>query len=458
MNLFSDRLSLKELKILNYLFFSIFFLGIVIFPACSKKLGISPLSEVKSLSDYPNILLIIADDMGLDYTPGYSLGIKKPLMPNLNKLQSEGITYDNVWSTPICAPTRASIITGKYGIHNGVLNTSNSGTLPESEKTLQAYLDEKLGKVYSHALIGKWHLSNQEPNRPNQMGIDYFAGLIPGTLSDYHNWDLTINGQTKKSSDYITTKLTDLAINWIKTQDKPWFCWLAYTAPHSPFHLPPLEMHSQIELSSSQSDIDANPSPYYIAMIESIDFEMGRLFNSIPSDQKDNTLVIFLSDNGTPGKVIQVPYENNRSKGSLHQGGIHVPMIIGGPLVSRKGEREQSLISTTDLFSTIAEAAGVDESKRYNSQSFYSTLSNSSNSERIYNYSEILDIDRPAKSGFTIRNERYKLIVLDNNSYRFYDLINDPYEKINLMNANLSDDQESIKNMLIFESSNLRKK
>ena len=168
--------------------------------------------------------------------------------------------------------------------------------------------------------------------------------------------------------------------------------------------------------------------------------------------------MIFLSDNGTPGKVIQVPYENNRSKGSLHQGGIHVPMIIGGPLVSRKGEREQSLISTTDLFSTIAEAAGVDESKRYNSQSFYSTLSNSSNSERIYNYSEILDIDRPAKSGFTIRNERYKLIVLDNNSYRFYDLINDPYEKINLMNANLSDDQESIKNMLIFESSNLRKK
>ena len=217
-------------------------------------------------------------------------------------------------------------------------------------------------------------------------------------------------------------------------------------------------MHSQIELSSSQSDIDANPSPYYIAMIESIDFEMGRLFNSIPSDQKDNTLVIFLSDNGTPGKVIQVPYENNRSKGSLHQGGIHVPMIIGGPLVSRKGEREQSLINTTDLFSTIAKAAGVDESKRYNSQSFYSTLSNSSNSERIYNYSEILDMDRPAKSGFTIRNERYKLIVLDNNSYRFYDLINDPYEKINLMNANLSDDQERIKNMLIFESSNLRKK
>ena len=157
MNLFSDRLSLKELKILNYFFFLIFFFGIVIFPSCSKKMGISPLSEVKSLSDYPNILLIIADDMGLDYTPGYSVGIKKPLMPNLNKLQSEGITYDNVWSTPICAPTRASIITGKYGIHNGVLNTSNSGTLPESEKTLQAYLDEKLGKVYSHALIGKWH-------------------------------------------------------------------------------------------------------------------------------------------------------------------------------------------------------------------------------------------------------------------------------------------------------------
>ena len=431
--------------------------GILIFQSCTKSSDDKG-SLDENLVDPPNILLIIADDMGVDFTPGYNVGDTKPFMPNLSQLQADGIIYENVWSAPICAPTRASIITGKYGIHNGVLNTSDAGTLKDSEKTIQSYLDEKLGKVYTHAIIGKWHLSNQEPNRPNQMGIDYFAGLIPGTVSDYNLWDLTINGQTITNSDYITTKFTDLAIQWIKGQDQPWFCWLAYTAPHSPFHLPPNEMHSQGELSSSQAVIDADPSPYYIGMIESMDFEMGRLFRSIPSDQKENTLIVFLGDNGTPGKVIQAPYENNRSKGSLHQGGIHVPMIIGGSLVKRKGERDQSLIHTADLFSTIAQAAGISEAEYFNSQSFYKTLSKSTTSARAYNYSEILDNDRPAKSGFTIRNERYKLITLDNNSFRFYDLKNDPYEKSNLINGNLSNEEQNILDKLIIEASDLRKK
>ena len=433
-------------------------IGILFFQSCTKSSDHERSSEDKNLTNPPNILLIIADDMGIDFTPGYNVGDVKPIMPNLSQLQAEGIIYDNVWSAPICAPTRASIITGKYGIHNGVLNTSSAGTIKESEKTIQAYLDEKLGKVYAHAVIGKWHLSNQEPSRPNQMGIDYFAGLIPGTVSDYNLWDLTINGQTQTNSDYITSKFTDLAINWIRGKDQPWFCWLAYTAPHSPFHLPPNEMHSQGEISSSQGIIDNNPFPYYIAMIESIDYEMGRLLRTIPSDQKENTLIIFLGDNGTPGKVIQVPYEINRSKGSLHQGGIHVPLVISGPLVTRKGERDQSLIHTADIFSTIAEAAGISESKYFNSQSFYNTLSNSTLSARVYNYSEILDNDKPAKSGFTIRNERYKLIVLDNNSYRFYDLKNDPFEKNNLMNGNLSIELENILDKLIIEASNFRKK
>ena len=202
--------------------------GILIFQSCTKSSDDKG-SLDENLVDPPNILLIIADDMGVDFTPGYNVGDTKPFMPNLSQLQADGIIYENVWSAPICAPTRASIITGKYGIHNGVLNTSNAGTLKDSEKTIQAYLDEKLGKVYTHAIIGKWHLSNQEPNRPNQMGIDYFAGLIPGTVSDYKLWDLTINGQTTTNSDYISTKFTDLAIQWIKGQDQPWFCWLAYT-------------------------------------------------------------------------------------------------------------------------------------------------------------------------------------------------------------------------------------
>jgi arylsulfatase A-like enzyme len=116
------------------------------------------------------------------------------------------------------------------------------------------------------------------------------------------------------------------------------------------------------------------------------------------------------------------------------------------------------LIHATDLFSTIAQAAGISEAKYFNSQSFYKTLSKSTTSARAYNYSEILDNDRPAKSGFTIRNERYKLITLDNNSFRFYDLKNDPYEKSNLINGNLSNEEQNILDKLIIEASDLRKK
>ena len=143
-------------KFLNIL---IGIIGILIFQSCTKSSDHEGSSEDKNLTNPPNILLIIADDMGIDFTPGYNVGDIKPIMSNLSQLQAEGIIYDNVWSAPICAPTRASIITGKYGIHNGVLNTSSAGTIKESEKTIQAYLDEKLGKVYAHAR-GAYSMSN----------------------------------------------------------------------------------------------------------------------------------------------------------------------------------------------------------------------------------------------------------------------------------------------------------
>ena len=92
---------------------------ILIFQSCTISLDEEGSSGDSNLTNPPNILLIIADDMGIDFTPGYNVGDIKPIMPNLSQLQAEGILYDNVWSAPICAPTRASIITGKYGIHNG---------------------------------------------------------------------------------------------------------------------------------------------------------------------------------------------------------------------------------------------------------------------------------------------------------------------------------------------------
>lgn len=305
-------------------------------------------------SNNPNILLIIADDMGLDATPGYTIGNVKPNMPTLQSMINSGVKFNNVWSNPVCTPTRAGILTGKYGNKTGILKVDD--VMPTSEISIQKHLDNN-ASGYSHAVIGKWHLS-RDANHPTDMGIDYFAGILGGGVQSYWNWNFTQNGQTTTSTEYTTTKFTDLAINWIDAQTQPWFLWLAYNTPHTPFHLPPNDLHYQGDLPSDQASIDANPLPYYLAMIESMDTEMGRLIKSMSTEEKDNTIIIFIGDNGTPNKVAQ-EYTSTRVKGAVYQGGVNVPMIISGKNVIRTNSSEDALINTTDLFATIADIAGT---------------------------------------------------------------------------------------------------
>ena len=411
-------------------------------------------SDDMSSSSKPNILLIIADDFGLDACPNYNTGATKPNMPHLQDLANSGITFDNFWAFPMCSPTRASILTGKYGVKTGVLNATNASTIDANEKTIQTYLDEQLGKKYNHSIIGKWHLSNNEPNRPTEMGIDYYAGLLSGGTSSYNAWNLAENGVSIPSTEYITTKTTDLAIDWINNQDSNWFCWLAYTAPHTPFHLPPTEMHSQGSLPTDQASIDANPQPYYMAMSESIDYEIGRLLDNIPPEELDNTIIIFMGDNGTSGEVIQSPYVSNRGKGSIYQGGIAVPLIVSGKGVSRIGARDTNLVNSVDLFTTIAQIAGVNVSEYENSKSFYPLLNQATSNYRTYNYSEVLN-DSPNRTGYTIRDSTYKLIVFDNGTERFYNLNQDPYEANNIIN-NLTSEEQVVYNNLITEVNLIR--
>ncbi len=386
---------------------------------------------------HPNILLVIADDLGIEAAPGYSIGAVKPHMPHLEQLIENGITFENVWAFPLCSPTRASILTGRYGYRTGVLNAQSASTIPINEITLQTALDEATNQAYSHAIIGKWHLSNLEPTRPTDMGIGYYAGLLGGAVQDYFSWSLTQNGQTAPYSGYITTTITDLAIDWIGQQSKPWFCWVAYTAPHTPFHLPPDSLHTQGLLPEDQASIDANPLPYYMAMTESVDHEMGRLMSHISADQLENTIVIFIGDNGSPPQVLQAPYTTGQGKGSLYQGGLHVPMVIAGKGVTRTNQRDPSLISSTDLYATILEMAGVDQPAVEDSYSFHPLLSQTSTGSRSFLYAEILN-NTPNKSGYTLRDQTFKWIRFDNGQEEFYDLINDPYEQNDLLLGNLT--------------------
>jgi arylsulfatase A-like enzyme len=397
----------------------------------------------------PNILFVIADDMGLDASPGYSIGTQKPQMPNIQDLINKGVRFNNVWSSPTCSPTRASILTGKYAIRNGVIKVSD--VLSTSETSLHKYIETNTNSEYSSAVIGKWHLSNNE-NHPNDMGINYYAGSLGGGLQSYSNWSLNINGQTEVSTDYVTTKTTDLAIDWISNQTKPWFLWLAYNAPHPPFHLPPNELHSQGVLPTDQASIDANPLPYYLAMIEAMDTEYGRLLNSMTQAEKDNTIIVFIGDNGTPNQVLQ---GFSRGKGTIYQGGISVPMIISGKGVTRFNETDEALINTTDLFATIANIAGVNISSINDSKSFKSLLTSQTNANKR-DYTFVEDGNDNGSVDFTIRNASHKYILFENGNEALFNLANDPLETTNLMSTVLSSSDNTIKNELATKLTEIR--
>jgi len=382
-------------------------------------------------SSKPNILLVIADDMGLDATPNYSEGAIKPNMPNLTALMDSGVTFKNLWSYPVCSPTRASILTGKYGSKTGVLEVGN--TINTSETSIQQFIDDGSSNAYASAIIGKWHLSNSADD-PIAMGVDYYAGLLTGGVQSYTDWNLTENGITNNSTEYTTSKFTDLAIEWVDKQSKPWFLWLAYNAPHTPFHLAPTNLHSQGNLPTDAASIETNPMPYYMSAVEAMDSEIGRLLNSLTTAEKANTVIIFIGDNGTPNKVTQSPFSRSKSKNSLYQGGVNVPLVVSGAGVTRINEQDDALISTTDLFSTIASIAGVSTSNRENSTSFYPLLTNASASTRAYTYTEISNNG----IGYAIRNESYKLIKYEGGAEEFYKLTTDAYENANLIGTTLS--------------------
>ena len=376
----------------------------------------------------PNILLVIADDLGKDASSIYGISDEQPVTPTLDQLAAEGLVFENAWSSPTCSPTRAGILTGKYGSRTGVLQPGNPLSIDET--SLHSYIKQHLPGKYSDAVIGKWHLAEGRNNldHPNVMGVSHFSGILGGGVGDYENWELVTDGASSDQTTYTTTKLVDLAVEWTGAQDQPWFLWLAFNAPHTPFHLPPESLHDR-SLSGSAQDIEDNPQPYYFAAIEAMDTELGRLLDSLDEETRNNTIVIFMGDNGTPGQVAQSPYSRQSAKGSLNQGGINIPFFVSGPGVTRMGEREMGLVNTTDLFSTISSLAGVNVDQVNDSISFAPLLGEEQQSERFFQFSEKSDDD---SEEWAVSDGLIKIIESTEGDQQVFDLSNDPYEEDDL--------------------------
>ncbi|MEM9920949.1 MAG: sulfatase-like hydrolase/transferase [Bacteroidota bacterium] len=396
-------------------------------------------------NERPNILLVITDDLGVDFSNGYHQANLMPNTPTLDRLRASGITFENVFAAPVCSPTRAAILSGKYGVKNGVLGVP--GHLDTSHVSLFKALSNETHGAYADALIGKWHLSSPvDPQHPLDHGADDFMGVLRGAVNDYFLWSRTEDGQTVMDSSYVTSSFTDASIDWINAQTQPWFLWLAHVAPHSPFHTPPSNLYTIPNPGNNVRN--------YVAMVESVDTELDRLLKNIPEEVLENTIIIFVGDNGTPGAILQ-DYPTGHGKGSLYQGGIRVPMIVSGAGIERQGEREEALVHVADIYATILELAGAElPGGIHNSLSFEHLLKNEPGASRDYNYSEHTN---NGENTFAIRNTRYKLIEFTSDgTQEFYDLLNDSLETNDLLNAALTAEQADIKADLEAEAAQIR--
>ena len=394
------------------------------------------LNCTESYSQSPNILLIIADDLGVDAFNGYNIGSLKPTTPNLDSIRNNGLTFSNSWSSPVCTPTRAGIMSGMYGSNNGVKTTP--GNLDTTYISLLNVLKNS-NPIYSSAVIGKWHISKPTNGlHPIWHGVDHYMGILEGSVMSYDSWDKTENNVTTNSTDYITSHLTDDAISWIDNQNNPWFLWLAHVAPHTPIHIPPANMHTQ---PSTNSLIKK-----YMAMIESLDYEVGRLISSLTPSEKANTTIIFIGDNGTPNNLLQ-DYPANHGKTTLYQGGIHVPMFVSGYGVTRSGETENALVNVIDIYASVVEISGTNlHGGIYNSLSFKHLLASSNLPKRQFNFSEI-DTNQGFinTQGYTIRDSTFKLIEYYTGQQEMFNIITDPLETNDLLLGILTPNEQNLK-------------
>ncbi|CAG5067720.1 N-acetylgalactosamine-6-O-sulfatase [Dyadobacter sp. CECT 9623] len=333
--------------------------------------------ETQTTQQKPNILFILVDDWG--WTDLSSAGSKYYETPNIDRLAGQGMRFSQAYSVgPNCAPSRASLMTGKYTPRHGIytVGTSERGEttdrklIPVENKTVLAssfvtIAEELKNAGYSTGLIGKWQLGgkNQKADAHSQ-GFDHVTGGTPGTSSYFYPY----NKQGKESphegitsgneGEYLTDRLTDEAVKFLDSnKEKPFFLYLSYFAVHTP-----IEAKADIisKYKTKKGDASHN-NPTYAAMIQSADEGIGRVLKQLETLNLDkNTLVVFFSDNGGMGAVTK-QYPLRGSKGMLYEGGVRVPLIVKWPGKTKPGSVIDTPVIGIDFYPTFLEIAGIEK-------------------------------------------------------------------------------------------------
>ena len=357
-------------------------LSLALLTGCAEKLetpggAVAPVSCL-DLSDrlgtgtpfsQSNVLIILTDDIGTDRTAAWEAHPTPPPTPTLDALACAGTSMRRTYAHPTCSPSRATLLTGRapsrYGVGRWLPDDGTWG-LPLAEVTLPEMMAEA---GYASAVAGKWHLGPaSDPDaatHPLEQGFWHHRGSHANLLMalgtghtprGYWQWERLEDGVPAWTTAYNTTVTTDDALDLIDLLPEPWLLYVAYNSAHEPLHVPPEHLRLDPEALVGETE----SSVLYDAMVTATDLEIGRLLDSIDDDVLADTLVIYLSDNGTPMWGLSAPLDPARGKGTAFEGGVRVPFIAAGPGVSRAGTWAEGLVGFADLFPTLAELVGVD--------------------------------------------------------------------------------------------------
>ena len=320
----------------------------------------------------PNIILILTDDQGWgDISVN---GNKDVHTPNIDKMTLNGVRFDRFFVSPVCSPTRAEILTGRHHVRTGVYDVSLGGErINVTEETI-AEVFKTSG--YKTAAYGKWHNGMQAPYHPNSRGFEDFYGFCSGHWGNYFNPVLEKNGELVKGTGFITDDLTNHGIEFIKkNKDSPFFLYIPFNTPHSPMQVPEkfwtkfkdkkltqkgtLSKVSDDKSSGTNNNEEENHPKAALAMCENIDWNVGRIIQTLESLALDEkTIIVYLSDNGPNGNRWNDGMKG--VKGSTDEGGVRSPMIINWKGNIPQGKVVNKIASAIDLLPTLKDLAGIE--------------------------------------------------------------------------------------------------
>lgn len=410
----------------------------------------------------PNVILIITDDQG--YGDLGTHGNPHVHTPTIDALAAESVRFVDFHVSPVCAPTRASLMTGRYALRTGVRDTYNGGAMmASSEVTIAELLKDK---GYATGIFGKWHLGDNYPMRPSDQGFDesliHLSGGMGqvGDITTYYQGDrsyfdpvLWHNDRQERYQGYCSDIFASEAIKFVeKNRDRPFFTYLSFNAPHTPLQVPEeyYQKYKDIDPGAGfgrdgrpfypMSDKDKEDARKVYAMVENIDDNLAKLFFKLKElGIEDNTIVIFMTDNG-PQQQRYVAGLKGR-KGSVSQGGIKAPFFIKYP-AGFEGNRDISgLTAHLDVLPTLADLCGFDEPKDrvIDGQSMMPLIENRKVDPDQRSYFSYWTRKSPELyQNISLQRGGWKLVGntaydAEIDAFELYDLDSDPYEEHNLV-------------------------